>query len=349
MAPAVEQLGAARRRRLRADRRWEDADQGQLREVLGEPGLHADEPVQSEPEQQLHPLQLDQSDAPKLNAQGLPIYEGRSSSGAVCLGDRRARRLHARRQPASDLENQYTPQASVFFEREMAANFGVRTGFVWNGVRNQRATSQHQPAVRRLQLSRSASRTPDLDGRVGTRRRRRARFTAYNLDPAYLALPVVQEIRNGYCATATTTRGRSRRPNGSRTAGRCWPASRTCGAARVSNGIATPNALINTTRRPRHLQRVAGAAVVDSRCLARGIELTPIFRGQAGRPFAPTFIARLNYNSGVSIKAAPRDRTRLTTCTCSMCAPESVQSRAGRAFAGSSTSTTSSIRTRSRR
>lgn len=44
--------------------------------------------------------------------------------------------------------------------------------------------------------------------------------------------------------------------------------------------------------------------------LPEGIELTPILRAQAGRPYAPTFIARLNYSSSVPIKASPRGEQR---------------------------------------
>ena len=42
----------------------------------------------------------------------------------------------------------------------------------------------------------------------------------------------------------------------------------------------------------------------------KGIELTPMLRAQAGRPYAPTFIARLNYNTSVPIYASPRGEQR---------------------------------------
>jgi hypothetical protein len=40
--------------------------------------------------------------------------------------------------------------------------------------------------------------------------------------------------------------------------------------------------------------------------LPAGVELSPMYRGQAGAPYAPTFSTRLNYNSGVVIKAGLR-------------------------------------------
>ena len=38
--------------------------------------------------------------------------------------------------------------------------------------------------------------------------------------------------------------------------------------------------------------------------------MTPMLRAQAGRPYAPTFIARLNYNTSVPIYASPRGEQR---------------------------------------
>jgi hypothetical protein len=63
----------------------------------------------------------------------------------------------------------------------------------------------------------------------------------------------------------------------------------------------TPNALINTTdgRDAFHEWQVRLSSNLE---LPKGIYFTPILRGQAGRPYAPTFIARLNYSTNVSIK-----------------------------------------------
>ena len=38
--------------------------------------------------------------------------------------------------------------------------------------------------------------------------------------------------------------------------------------------------------------------------------MTPMLRAQAGRPYSPTFIARLNYQSNVTVKASPRGDQR---------------------------------------
>jgi hypothetical protein len=246
---------------------------------------------------------------PKLNAQGLPIYEGPQQLGTVVsVTGARADFTPAVR-PASNLENQYTPQASVYFEREMAANFGVRTGFVWNGVRNQRATVNiNQPFDAFNQPVNVAN--PGPDGRIGTSDDGPS-LTAYNLDPAYVNLPVVQEIRNGilrdtdyYTWEITATKRQSRRWSLLASFSNLW--------SREGQTIATPNALINTTD-GQDVFSEWQVRLSSTLILSKGIELTPIYRGQAGRPFAPTFTTRLNYNSGVSIKAAPRDQNATDT------------------------------------
>jgi hypothetical protein len=74
---------------------------------------------------------------------------------------------------------------------------------------------------------------------------------------------------------------------------------------REGQTIATPNALINTTD-GRDAFSEWQVRLSSTLILPHSIEVTPIYRGQAGRPFAPTFTTRLNYNSGVTIKAGLR-------------------------------------------
>jgi hypothetical protein len=116
----------------------------------------------------------------------------------------------------------------------------------------------------------------------------------------------VQEIRNGilrdtdyYTWEITATKRQSQRWSLLASFSNLW--------SREGQTVATPNALINTTD-GRDIFNEWQVRLSSTLILSKGIELTPIYRGQAGRPFAPTFTTRLNYNSGVAIKAAPRDQ-----------------------------------------
>src|SRR5207248_2460570 len=47
---------------------------------------------------------------------------------------------------APGIQNAYVRQAAAYIEREVAANFGIRGGFVWNGTRQNYATiNTNQP------------------------------------------------------------------------------------------------------------------------------------------------------------------------------------------------------------
>ena len=84
----------------------------------------------------------------------------------------------------------------MFFEHELGANFGVRTGFVWNGVRNQRTIVNTNQPFEAFDRPVSVP-NPGPDGAVGTGDDG-PEVTAFNLDPQYLGLPVVQVVKNGY-------------------------------------------------------------------------------------------------------------------------------------------------------
>jgi hypothetical protein len=148
---------------------------------------------------------------------------------------------------------------------------------------------------------------PGPDGRVGTSDGG-ASVTAFNLDPAYLSLPVVQVVRNGYVTNSdyytweiTANRRQSNRWSLVASFSELWSRQ---GFARL-----TPNALINTTD-GRDAYNEWQVRLSSNLELPKGIFLTPILRSQAGRPYAPTFIARLNYSTNVSIKASPRGEQR---------------------------------------
>ena len=55
----------------------------------------------------------------------------------------------------------------MYLEREVAANFGVRTGFVWNGRRQVRGTVNASRPFGAYTVP-ITIRDPGVDGRVGT-------------------------------------------------------------------------------------------------------------------------------------------------------------------------------------
>ena len=122
------------------------------------------------------------------------------------------------------------------------------------------------------------------------------------------ALPVVQVVKNGYVTNSdyytwevTATRRQSNRWSLLASFSNMWSRQ---GFVRL-----TPNALINTTD-GRDAYNEWQVRLSSNLQLWKGIEVTPMLRAQAGRPYAPTFIARLNYNTNVPIKASPRGEQR---------------------------------------
>jgi hypothetical protein len=239
---------------------------------------------------------------PIYNAQGLPIYEGPQQLGSVVSISGATSTFDPAVTPAPNLQNQYTLQASGYLEREIAQGFGLRTGFVWNGMRNQYTTvNVSQPFSAFNQPITAAN--PGPDGRAGTADDGRA-VTAYNLNPSFVGLPVVQQIQNGitrnndyYTWEISGIKRRSNHWSLIASFSNLW--------SRVGAVVLTPNELINTTNGRDYFSewQVRISSTLD---LPAGVELSPMYRGQAGAPFAPTFTTRLNYNSGVVMKAGLR-------------------------------------------
>src|SRR5262249_26047952 len=87
-----------------------------------------------------------------------------------------------------------TTQLAGFLEREIGPSFGVRTGFVYNGPRQQRAVLNVSQPYSAFTVPVQVP-NPGPDGVVGTADDGAA-VTAYNLDAAHLALSPQQVITN---------------------------------------------------------------------------------------------------------------------------------------------------------
>ena len=212
-----------------------------------------------------------------------------------------------------DLTNSYQHQASAFVEREVADNFGVRTGFVWKGPRAPRASHNPNRPFGAYNVPVSV-RDPGPDG-IANNADDGGTFTAYGLSPAALALPITtvsrnfDDIRNNYytweiSGTKRTTSRWSTNASFSRT----WADTDAIGA-----GTQTPNSLIG----------VDGTRIVSSNWQAKalttfelpsGLRIISVVRHQAGTQYERRFTTRLNYGNA-TIRAEENNSHRTPNVT----------------------------------
>ena len=196
-----------------------------------------------------------------------------------------------------NLENTYTNEAAVWFERELIANFGVRTGFVWRGQRQRyervdinRPYSAYTDPVTIPDLGPDQVRGNADDG---------APIQGYNL-PAGFNLPaanVQTNIPNSdsdfYTWEVTGTKRFSNRWSMLASFAHTWV--REFENAYFGNTVkqhdlrVTPNDEINTVDGRHHFTTWQGKlhGTWDSPFWA--IKLTPILRHQSGQPQGRTF------------------------------------------------------------
>jgi len=209
-----------------------------------------------------------------------------------------------------NLQNTYTRQATTYVEREVAANFGVRTGFVWNGRRQVRGNVNANRPFAGYTVP-VVIRDPGPDGRAGTPDDG-ATFTAYNLAPEFTTLPIVNITRNlgdaansdYYTWEITATRRETGRWSLLASFAETWSRETNLGAGAAF----TPNAFINTENglnRYRTWQGKVNATVK----LPGQLHVTPVYRHQSGTPFGRTFVTTLNYGNA-TILAEPFNAER---------------------------------------
>ena len=207
------------------------------------------------------------------------------------------------------LKNTYVRQVSTYLEREVANNFGVRTGFVWNGRRqpfgsvniNRPLDAYNAPI---------AFPDPGPDGRVGTSDDG-AVFTGYNLSAAALAAGVVNfttNLENADSDFYTWEITANRRQTGRWSLLASFAETWSRDAALGTGNSYTPNVFINADGGVNRF-KTWQAKVSGTLQLPRDIRLVPILRHQSGDPFGRTFQQRFNYGT-VAVKAEARDAHR---------------------------------------
>lgn len=213
-----------------------------------------------------------------------------------------------------DLKNSYTRETSLFFEREVFANFGVRTGLVWNKSRQGRATVNINRPLSAYSVPVTIT-DPGPDGRLGTADDG-GTLTAFNLAPEYLTSPVLNLTTNlpvgnsdAYTWEISATRRQSGWWSVMANFSHTWLDDEALGAGTAF----TPNALLNTTD-GRNKTKVWQAKTTATLNLPWGLRATPVLRHQAGTPFGRSFTQTLNFGPAL-IRAEPEDTQRKPNVT----------------------------------
>ena len=212
------------------------------------------------------------------------------------------------------IENAFVDQSSAYLEREVTADFGVRTGLVLNKKRQSQGTSNATRPLSAYSEPVSVA-DPGPDGRSGTIDDG-AQLTAYQLNPESLAAAPVNVTTNlpntdseYYTWELTATRRPTTRWSLLASVTHTWSREASLG----SGNDFTPNALINAAGyhdRYRTWQVKASGTMT----LPLGVMLMPVFRHQSGMPFARTFVQPLNYGNAL-IKATPVSANRTPNIT----------------------------------
>jgi len=197
-----------------------------------------------------------------------------------------------------DLQNTFTRQVTTYVEREVAANFGVRSGFVWNGRRQVRTTIRADRPFDGYSVP-VTIRDPGPDGRAGTSDDG-ATLTAFNLGAQYVGLAAVNLTTNlpdtansdYYTWEITATKRETGTWSLLASFAETWSRETNLGGG----ASFTPNALISTDG-GRLVYKTWQGKINASVRLPFDLRVTPIFRHQSGTPFGRTFVATLNYGN----------------------------------------------------
>jgi hypothetical protein len=203
-----------------------------------------------------------------------------------------------------DISNIFVHQATAYLEREVAPDFGMRTGVVLNARRQPYGTINIARPLGAYSVPVPVS-DPGPDGRLGSADDSGA-LTAYGLATGFLSAPPVNLTTNlpdsdseYYTWEVTATKRQSARWSLLASFTETWSRE----AAVAAGGSFTPNSLINSDRGQDRFMTWQ-AKVNGTMNLPLGLRAVPVFRHQSGTPFARTFVQTLNYGNAI-IKAEP--------------------------------------------
>lgn len=223
---------------------------------------------------------------------------------------------------AEDLQDTFTREVALWFERELLPNFGVRAGGVWRGER-QLAVSYN--ASRPFDAYNVPVSVPDPgpDGVRGNADDGPA-IQAFNLAAANLALPVVNLYDNVpanadyYTFEVTGTKRMSSRWSMLASFSHTWSEAQNntfFGTSFRQNVLpVSPNDLINAGSDGKIDYTDWTLKLHGTLEGPWGLKISPMLRHQGGQNFGRTIVASLNYGS-VRLAAEPLDTRRQDNIT----------------------------------
>jgi hypothetical protein len=201
-----------------------------------------------------------------------------------------------------NLQDQRTREAAFWLEREVAANFGVHAGFVWRRIDQLYQSDNLNRPVSAFNVPITV-RDPGPDG---TQTATGTPIQAWNLNPANLALPVVNFLHNTpgkddfYNIEFSANKRMSNKWSLNASYAYRWNRDNSTAyfgnTLRVRQDVANPNDAINTDN-GQFVFGLWSAKINGSYDAPWGLKLTPALRLQSGQPFARTFQVTLNYGS----------------------------------------------------
>jgi hypothetical protein len=230
-----------------------------------------------------------------LNADGVwqPGEQGQLNSSSGGVGST---------QLDPNLQDQRTREVATFLEHELFANFGVHAGFVWRRI-DQLYQSDN---LNRPVSAYNVPLTIHDPGENGTLGANGPAIQAFNLNPANLALPVVNFLHNTpgkddfYNIELTANRRLNHGWSLNASYAYRWNKDNSTGyfgnTLRGRQDVANPNDAINTDNGAYDFG-LWTAKINGSYDAPWGIRITPAIRMQSGQPYARTFVATMNYGT----------------------------------------------------
>ena len=185
---------------------------------------------------------------------------------------------------------------SVWLERELIANLGVRAGFVHRAELQRRGTINTNQPFDAFNVT-TTVRDPGPDG-IANNADDGPSIPAFNLAAAYVGLPTQSLVTNvpGESTFDTWEIAMNKRMSNrwSASASYSFTSSHTYRTASNTYPV-NPNSCINANDECQDDTSDYSFKLTGSFDLPAGIRLSPVYRFQAGTNFARTFVATLNY------------------------------------------------------